>query len=108
VGVAADARYTLDTEVEGLRREARFLEEWHDEATKTTIHVEADLVFLCEFAECNNVVLASVRKVDGGAYDLMEVSPEPLGGSPNAHHDCIRVTDNKCQFRQSQCISKLT
>ena len=70
VSIATDTCDTLDGKVEGLNREASLLNERHDEATQATIDVQADLVLVREFAECNDVVLAAIGEVDGGANEL--------------------------------------
>jgi hypothetical protein len=70
VGIAADARHTLNTEVEGLDREPSLLEERHDEAPEAAVDVQTNVLFLRKLAESDNVVLAPVREVHGGTDNL--------------------------------------
>lgn len=70
MSVAANAGYTLDSEVERLDREASFFQERHDEAAQAAIHMQTNFVLSGKFSESDNVVLVPVREVDSRAHDL--------------------------------------
>jgi hypothetical protein len=63
VCIAANARNTLHTEIEGLSREAGFLEERHDERAETAVHMQTDVTPLGELTKCRDVVLTSIGEV---------------------------------------------
>jgi hypothetical protein len=70
VSIATDARHSFDTEVERLNREASLLEEWHDEAPKAAIDMQANVVLFRKLAKSNDVVLASIREIHSGTDEL--------------------------------------
>lgn len=70
VGVTADRGDTVHSEVESLDREAVVLKERHDKAAQTAINVQPDVVLLCKLAQCDNVILATIREIDCRPYDL--------------------------------------
>ena len=70
MGIAADTGDTLDSEVERPHGEPGLLQERHDEAAQAAVDVQADAVPRRELAQRDDVVLAAVREVNCGAYDL--------------------------------------
>jgi hypothetical protein len=78
VCITADARHTLDTEIEWARGEAGALEEGHDKAAKATVNMHANVVFLRERAERYNVILVSVGEVNCGSNKLQDMPPSDL------------------------------
>ena len=70
MSIAAYAGHALHPEIEGLDGEPSLLKEWHDEASETTIDVQADLVLGSELSKCDDVVLVAIREVDRGANEL--------------------------------------
>lgn len=71
--ITADAGNSWHPKIEGQQLEftvftpgqPSLLKIWHDEATKTAIHMEADLVCSRQLAQCSDVILATIREVDG-------------------------------------------
>ena len=70
VCVTADRSDARHPEVERRGGEARRLEEGHDEAAEAAVDVQADAVPRRKLAQRDDVVLAAVREVNCGAYDL--------------------------------------
>ena len=70
MGITTDCRDTFHSKIERLRRETSLLQERHNEAPETAIHMEADVVFLGEPSKANDIVLTAVWEVDGRARDL--------------------------------------
>lgn len=61
---------TIHPEVERLRRKSGHLQEGHDEAPETAIHVEANVVSSGKSSETDDIILAAVGEIDRRTYDL--------------------------------------
>ena len=72
--IAADTGDTLDSEVERPYGEPGLLQERHDEAAQAAVDVQADVVLGSKLAERDNIVLAPIGEVDGGANELQKLS----------------------------------
>lgn len=70
VGVAANCCDAFHSKIEWLRREAGLLQERHNKAPETTVHMEANIVSLGELSKLNDIVLTAVWEVDSGTHDL--------------------------------------
>lgn len=73
VRVAADGSDAVDSEVKWLNREACGLKEGHNEAAEAAINMETDVVLLRELAQRDDIVLAAIREVNRGPYNLCGV-----------------------------------
>lgn len=79
--IAADSSNALDPEVERLRGESGCLQEGHDEAAQTAVHMQSDMVLCCQFSQCDDVILTAVREIDRRAYNLRRLSIDVHVGS---------------------------
>ena len=70
MGIATDCCDAFHSKIERLRRETSLLQERHNEAPETAIHMEADVVSLGKLSKADNIILTAVWEVDGGARDL--------------------------------------
>ena len=70
VRIAADARYTLKTEVKNIARIAGLFEERYDKAPETTVYVQTDAVPLGKFRQSGYIVHVSIWEVHSRADNL--------------------------------------
>lgn len=69
--VTTDSCYSRQTKVEQIwSRVPSLLEERHNEASKTAIYVQTNLVFLRQFGKTWDIIHAPVWEVDSGAHNL--------------------------------------
>lgn len=101
VCVAADSSDAGHPEVERIKfilstdalRESGFLKIRDDEAAKTAIDVEANLVFGCQLPQSFNIVLIPVGEVDRGANKLQSGKFQDRASEKNAYHYRIRISE---------------
>ena len=74
MSVAADGGDALDPEIKRCDWETCLLEEGHDEAAQAAVDVQADVVLGSKLAERDDIVLAPIGEVDGGANELQKLS----------------------------------
>jgi len=80
VGITADARHAANTEIEWRQFETAvftlckpgLVEERDDERAETAVDMETDVVSRSQRTERNDVVLITIREVDGGPYELSD------------------------------------
>jgi hypothetical protein len=73
------ARYgcdSIDTKIERLGREAGLYKEWHDEATKTAVHMKTDPPPFCYGAQRGYIVYYAMWKVWCGTCNLLKIVGE--------------------------------
>ena len=70
MGIAADTGDALYSEIKRRSRETGFLQEGHDKTAETAVDVHTRSVFFGEFAKSDNVVLATVGKINCRTYKL--------------------------------------
>jgi len=70
VGIATDCRNAFHSKIEWLRRKPGLLQERHNEASETAVHMEANVVSLGKPSKTGDIVLTAIWEVDSGAHDL--------------------------------------
>jgi hypothetical protein len=70
VGIATDCCDAFHSKIERLTRETSLLQERHNEASETAVHMKSNIVFFGEPSKTDDIILTAVRVVDSGAYDL--------------------------------------
>lgn len=80
MGITTDARHPANTKIERRQfittvfaiRETSFFQEGDDERAETAVDVKTNVVLGSKRAECDDIILITIREVDRGTYELRE------------------------------------
>jgi hypothetical protein len=70
MSITTNSGNTVHPEIEGLRRKSCSLQEWHNEASETAVHMEANVVSLGKSSKTDHIILATIGEIDSGTHNL--------------------------------------